>query len=260
MAEKSFGEGLFDSIAQKTGLGKLTAGLDRLRFYKKDNQEAVKPYTGAKFEGEQDFRAYIQLPTLLWQKTLAGGLYLPISGRLIFPNTPTITQDYTASFQALNPVHSNYALYFYKNSQAGPISLSCKFTVQSQQDAETWLATCHVLRFLTKMRFGDDSKSAGTPPPICRFNAYGELQYKNVPVVVSSFKVELPDSVDYYVTALDNSENKSAFPNAPKGSAVPVESTINVTLLPMYSRAELTGLKPDDYLSSGNNLKNKGFL
>jgi hypothetical protein len=107
------------------------------------------------------------------------------------------------------------------------------------------------------MKFGGDT-NAGSPPPVCRFDAYGEQQYKNVPVVISSFRVDLPDSVDYYATKMDDRFGSG---NKPTGTMVPTVSQITVTLLPMYSRKELLGLKQvDDYIGGSPNLRRKGFL
>jgi hypothetical protein len=148
-----------------------------------------------------------------------------------------------------NPYNNDFAV-------AEEVTVSGKFTVQSVEDAYFWIATVHLLRSLTKMRFGDDF-GAGTPPPICRFSAYGDYQYKNVPVVIQSVKVDLPDNVDYFVIP----ELTQSFSTIGAGSTVPISSSITVVMLPMYSRRELLGqAQVDDYLQSGNNLRSQGFL
>ena len=39
--------------------------------------------------------------------------------------------------------------------------------------------------------------NAGTPPPIVLLNGYGDYVFKNVPVVIINFSVDLPTDVDY---------------------------------------------------------------
>ena len=251
-----------DSLMQKTGLGKLTGAIDRLRGKAaKYAPKTAPPYEGAQFFGPKDFRAIIKVPQAYsFAESVSVGL-APLSSRgVLFPYTPTISQEMSASYSTLNPTHSNYALHFYKNSSAGPITVTGKFTVQNVEDAQFWIATTHLLRSLTKMRFGDDP-GAGAPPPVCRFSAYGPYQFQNVPVVIQSFKVDLPDNVDYYVTPT-GTEIPAGFSDVPQGVAVPISSSITVMLLPMYSRRELLGQKQvDDYLKGGaQNLRNRGFL
>ena len=252
-----------DSLMQKTGLGKLTGAIDRLRGKAtKYAPKTAPPYEGAQFFGPKDFRAIIKVPTSYsFSQSVTNGIDMLSSRGVLFPYTPTISQEMSASYNTLNPTHSNYALHFYKNSSAGPITVTGKFTVQNTDDAIFWVATTHLLRSLTKMRFGDDP-GAGAPPPVCRFSAYGPYQYQNVPVVIQSFKVDLPDNVDYYVTPTLEFSDRTGFPDVPQGTAVPVSSSITVVLLPMYSRRELLGQKQvDDYLISGaQNLRNRGFL
>jgi hypothetical protein len=249
--------GAKDSIIEKTGLGKLSKGFDRLMGKKPQFQE-TKNYSGANFQGTRDFRAFLRVPDDYATSNSTGGIYSGISSfnGILFPYTPAITQDYSANYSTANPTHSNYSLYFYKHSTPGSITVTGKFTVQNTADAYYWLATTHILRALTKMHFGSDA-NAGAPPPVCEFSAYGNMQYKNVPVVLQSFKVELPDAVDYYVTPES--------PDGPSQNAVPVSSNITIVLLPMYSRRELLGqAQVDKYIlasqGSGENLRTRGFL
>lgn len=187
------------------------------------------------FAGDQDFRVRLKVPGD-HKLGLQFGTDAQIKN-IIFPYTPTISQDFSANYATVNPTHSNYSFNFYKSSTPGPISISGKFTVQNDLEARIWLATVHLLRSLMKMRFGTDS-NAGAPPPICRFHAYGNHQYNNVPVVLQSFKMELPSEVDYYST------NPLPAPSAgnvkyAENNMVPTVSTISIVLLPTYSRQEL---------------------
>ena len=248
-------------IADQSGLTRLASTIGSLserRLGRKPGAAPSPPNFDVRFIGTKDFRVKIRVPSeYLYTPGIAYTDHLFDIQGIVFPFTPTISQDYTASYASVNPTHSNYALHFYKSSQAGPISITGKFTVQNNDEAYLWLQTTHILRALTKMKFGGDT-NAGSPPPVCRFDAYGEQQYKNVPVVVSSFRVDLPDSVDYYATKMDDRYGSGS---KPTGTMVPTVSQITVTLLPMYSRKELLGIKQvDDYIGGSPNLRRKGFL
>jgi hypothetical protein len=248
-----------DSIMQKSGLGKISNAIDRLRGKaKKGGGAQVPDYQGAMFVGAKDFRAIIKVPEEYARApSISISPTIPSLQGVLFPNTPSISQEMSANYTTLNPTHSNYSLYFYKHSTPGPITVSGKFTVQNTEDAYLWIGTTHLLRALTKMRFGNDT-DPGSPPPVCRFSAYGDYQYKNVPVVIQSFKVDLPDTVDYFVIP-ELTQTTGGTLGA--GSAVPISSTITVVMLPMYSRRELLDqAQVGDYLTAGNNLRSRGFL
>jgi hypothetical protein len=182
-------------------------------------------------------------------------------GGIIFPYTPSITMDFKAEYGSVNPQHSNFALYFYKNSSVTPISISGKFTVQNEEDASVYLATVHLLRALTKMSTissitGYSDLSAGSPPPVCRLDAYGDFMLANVPVVISSFRMELPDSVDYFTIGKDS---RSIYALPYGQASVPTVSTISVTCIPMYSRAEMQKFSVSGW-TKGTTLRKSGLL
>ena len=216
---------------------------------------AEQPATGgskATWAGTKDLRTLLRVPSSYLVGPAAGpSSILKTFGGILFPYTPSIGWDNQASYTSVNPVHSNYTQYFYRNSTVGPISVSGKFTVQNEHEAAVFLAIQHLLRSLTKMRFGTDS-NAGSPPPVCRLDAYGDMMLSNVPVSVASWKVELPDSVDYIAV-----KDSAKFGNYATTMA-PVVSTLSITLNLMYSRKEIREFSVDGWLN--NKLKNKGYL
>ena len=173
-------------------------------------------------------------------------------GGVLFPYTPTIDFEHKAEYTTQATLHSNFALNFYKNSSITPIMITGKFTVQNDQDAIFYLSTVHLLRALTKMRFGNDENS-GSPPPVCRLDAYGVFMLENVPVAISNFKNGLPDKVDFYTIG------KGV--NTVYGSeiSVPNISDIQVTCLPMYSRTEMQQFTVTEWLKNAAT-KKKGYL
>lgn len=173
------------------------------------------------------------------------------NGGILFPYTPTISLDNQASYATQNPLHSNFPLYFYKNSSVGPIQVTGKFTVQNEFEGAVLLGTIHLLRSLIKMKFGDDP-DAGSPPPVCRFDAYGDYMLNNVPVSIASWRHELPDGVDYIAVGRPGS------PMIYGHSMVPVLSTISLTLNVMYSRREMLAHNVGAW-NSGN-LRGRGYI
>jgi hypothetical protein len=204
-----------------------------------------------------DLRVRIRVPSDYLTKFTSGGKgELSKLDGIIFPYTPTVSTEWKAEYGSSSPTHSNYSIYFYKNSSVSDIVVSGKFTVQNEQDALVYLSTLHLLRSLTKMRWGGKigDPDSGAPPPVCRFDAYGAFQYKNVPVVITSFKNDLPAEVDFYAYNR-NGDNKLLFGPA----FCPVSSTIAVSLRPVYSRREMQEISTGKYLNESD-WKSKGYL
>lgn len=206
-----------------------------------------------KNEGE-DLRVRLKVPPKYISELTSGGkneLY-NLQG-IIFPYTPSISVEFKADYSMSNPIHSNFAIYFYQKSSIGAINVQGKFTVEHQADADVYMSTVHLLRALTKMRSGGRSSGdadSGAPPPVCRFFAYGDMMFEDIPVVVSMFRQELPEGVDYLT-----------FPSLISGSnvSVPAVSTIAITLLPVYSRDEMQRFNVTDYLSASG-FKQGGYI
>lgn len=212
---------------------------------------AESPKTATRASAEwaetKDLRVILRVPQSYLKGPAAGpGKILNDFGGILFPYTPIISYDTQAQYGTVNPVHSNYTQYFFKNSQVSQITITAKFTVQNEKEGKVWLGIVHLLRSLTKMRFGKDS-NAGSPPPVCRLEAYGDYMLRNVPVAVSSFKFDLPDTVDY-ISVGDEYKN----------SLVPSITTFNIGLNVMYSRKEIQEYSVDDWIAG--NLRGRGYL
>ena len=73
-----------------------------------------------------------------------------------------------------------------------------------------------------------------------------------VPISITGVKFELPDGVDYYTLG-------NVSPNRVFGrTTVPTLSSITVSCIPMYSRAEQQKFSVKSWLSG--NLRKKGYL
>jgi len=207
---------------------------------------------------DNDWRVSISIPPVI--RDLDSTLISPLieSGeRMIFPFTPSVIFSHSASYSSMQPVHTNYPFYNYQNSAVDAITVSGDFFIETNDDAEYWVAAVTFLRTLTKMFYGDNGSNTGNPPPIVKFNGYGEYVFKNVPCVVTSFNVDLPQDVDYMKTNIAGA-GAGETEGAP-GTWVPTQSLMAVTLQPVYSRAHVEQFSLNDFVN-GNLISTRGFL
>jgi hypothetical protein len=176
------------------------------------------------------------------------GVMLPLAttNGVIFPHTPTLTVQETATYGPQKLTHSNYAQYFYEGSEVPAISIVGEFTVQSVAEANYLLAAIYFFRTSTKMFFGS-GPNVGNPPPILKLNGYGQHYLSDVPCVLTSFSHTMPSEVDYISTT------------GGSGTRVPTISTITISVQPIYSRKSQQQWSLSDF-SQGNLIKGKGFL
>lgn len=123
------------------------------------------------------------------------------AGGLVFPYTPSITISGSALYDEQSMTHQNYQFVYYQNSKAEQIQIVAPFNVEDETQALYWLAAIHMLRSATKMFTGEDAE-AGNPPPLLKLNGYGDYVFKNVPVIVKAFSVDLPQDVNYINTSV----------------------------------------------------------
>lgn len=219
-------------------------------------------------ESEQDWRVKLTIPqanTQLRQDFFDNDLMYPLrdTGGIVFPLTPSIILQHQASYNPLNATHSNYPFYGYQQSEVSSFTCIGDFPVQNYEDARHWVATLHFLRSVTKMFFGR-SANQGNPPPVLKFNAYGDHVFKNVPVIVTNFSVELTQGVDY-ISTKDGQFNKQGIDRgfgdgvdddlvATKYTSwAPTMSMFNVQLQPVYSRDAVRQFDMKKFVAGGQN-------
>lgn len=194
---------------------------------------------GAWYSGtDTDWRVRLSVPPNMSNSYLLKPLR-ETSNSLIFPYTPSVFVTHTANYDAVSPTHSNYPFRVYQNSAIDNITVTGSFTVENSKEGEYWIAMQHYLRSVSKMSYGQSS-NAGAPPPVVKFNGYGDYVFKSVPVVVNTFNYTLLPDVDYIKVDI-----------GPNGSWVPVQSEISVTLLPTYSRDTVNKFSLDKFVSGG---------
>jgi hypothetical protein len=174
-------------------------------------------------DDQQDWRVKLYIPPVFRGSSILDP-FSRSDWALIFPYTPNITISSGANYDEQAVTHQNYQFIYYQNSKSDQIQISAPFNVEDNEQADYWIATLHFLRSVTKMFTGQDP-NAGNPPPLCKLSGYGQFVFNSVPVVVRNFSVDLPQDVNYIQA---------------KGTGglswVPVKSTLNINLLPIYSR------------------------
>lgn len=197
---------------------------------------------------DTDWRVRLSVPSTMSDSFLLAPLR-ETGNSLVFPYTPTVFVTHTAAYDSMAPTHSNYPFRIYQNSQIDSITVTGTFTVENSREGEYWVAMQHYLRSVTKMAYGETS-NAGAPPPVVKFNGYGDYVFNNVPVVVNQFNYNLNPDVDYIKVDI-----------GPNGSWVPTMSEISVTLLPTYSRDTVNKFSLDTFVSGGYIFGNdKGYM
>ena len=174
------------------------------------------------------------------------------TGGVVWPYLPNITVSTKAEYNAINPVHSNYTQYNYKNSVVEDIQISGEFSCETETDAAYWIAATTFFKTATKMFFGQGD-NAGNPPIVCNLTGYGASVFDRTPIIVKSFSVDLKDDVNYILCDTYGTR-----------TWVPVMSTISVTVAPVYSREMLRKFDIQDYargrLAEANGEGNVGYI
>lgn len=257
-ATKSFAAQTVD-ILQQGGKGFMKS--IRSRTIPNDGEPTAIELTSASWAQDpnsKDWRVKLSIPPI---KAFTDSPYIrrliDSTGGLCFPYTPTIIMSHQASYNAITPVHSNYPFFAYQNSSVDAMTLTGQFIVQNSLEGEYWVAMLHYLRSITKMFYGSGSNT-GSPPPIVKLNGYGDYVFKDVPVLVTNFTIDMPTDVDYLAVDLDFGFNGNNNFNTVTGSTdrarvayVPVESQVTVSLQPIYSRAEVEKFSLDKFVNGG---------
>lgn len=121
---------------------------------------------------------------------------LKITDGVVFPYTPTINTSYKANYSSYDLTHSNFRGYFYQNSYVDAVNITATFTAQDTAEANYLLAVIHFFRSATKMFYGQDAER-GSPPPLTYLSGLGEYQFNEHPCLIQSFTYNLPADVDY---------------------------------------------------------------
>lgn len=214
---------------------------------------------------------------------------------VIFPYTPSIDTAYKANYTQYDLTHSNYRGYFYQNSYVDGINIKATFTAQDTSEANYLLAVIHFFRSVTKMFYGQDAQAGSPPPLVFlsglgdfQFNQHpcvvSQFNY-NMPADVNYIRAQNVAnngtnqlSARNRQTTLGNPVSNAiqrlaslgqgirpgalTAPFAPQGSLannnptyVPTKMDINLTLLPIQSRQQVSQQFSLAGFANGNLLK-----
>jgi hypothetical protein len=169
------------------------------------------------------------------------------TGGVVFPVLPNITLSTKANYNTIEPTHNNYPFMAYKNSQVDEINIAGKFIAETEKDASYWIAATTFFRTATKMFYGKGD-NAGNPPIICQLSGYGSNIFENIPVVVKSFSLTFPEDVNYIKCTRFGT------------TWVPILSTLNVIVQPIYNRESLRQFDLKKYASGKMVIGGQGYL
>jgi hypothetical protein len=209
-----------------------------------------------------DWRVRISIPPL--SQFESSPILAPLrlsNNSMVWPLTPQVMINHSASYNSMTPTHTNYPFPVYQNSQVEDITISGDFPVENEEDGRYWIAAVHFMRSITKMFYGQSSLN-GTPPPITRLNGYGGFVFKDLPVVVKLFTMDLPNGVDYIKVpvsgsgTVDLSVGTTTINSSGNFVYVPTLSMMSVTLGIAPSRDDVRQFSLDrfvrgDYISEG---------
>ena len=167
-----------------------------------NTQSQATQQDAVNFQAKQDWRVRLSLSpgaTYLY-KANPPGILAPLQATdgVIFPYTPAISVQYSATYDPTELTHSNYKFFSYRGSAVDSVTIGCDFTAQDTFEAQYVLAVIHFFRSMTKMFYGkDENPTNGTPPPLCYLSGLGAFQFDAHPLVITAFTYTLPTDVDY---------------------------------------------------------------
>ena len=205
----------------------------------------------------KDWRVSLSMPSNASFKN--SKLLKPLShtgDRMVFPYTPTIILSHTANYNQVQPIHNNYPFFAYQNSSVDQLVITGQFYNQNSIEAQYWIACLHYLRSVTKMDYGT-GPNAGTPPPIVKLNGYGDYVFKDTPVIITNFTVDMPNEVDYISTSFFPGPPPTSHHDLPSEGDIkygwaPAESQFSITVQPIYSREKQTQFNYQNFVNGGN--------
>lgn len=197
---------------------------------------------------DHDWRVRVSLPSgaKYFYNDTSNQILAPLAKTMfnmgvIFPYTPTVTVTHTANYNQQKLTHSNYPSFFYESSEVAEITITGDFSVQSIDEGQYLMAAIHFFRSATKMFYGKDSDPvAGNPPPVLFLDGYGTNYFPHVPCVLKNFTHTMPADVDYLDVPAYGNPWVPMVMRGPKSTKLPTNSSISITLQPVFSRKDQT--------------------
>lgn len=181
-----------------------------------DTQQQATAQDQANYQQYKDWRVVLSLAPdasgYLYKAPNPGILApLALTDGVIFPYTPQVAVQYSASYDPTEITHSNYKIFQYRSSSVDSVSITGDFTAQDTYEANYMIAVIHFFRSITKMFYGQDQNPRnGTPPPLCYLWGLGAFQFNKHPLAITGFNYSLPNDVDYIRANVSSVENPDA--------------------------------------------------
>lgn len=127
---------------------------------------------------------------------------------LVFPYTPTISEDVSPAYNSVDLPHTNLAPKAHSNTQPPSIIIKSSWTCEDEDNAKRMYGALLFVKSLSLANFGKMStkEDRGLPPPILYLNGWGDL-YTNVPVVITNYSYSLPDNIHYVNVKINKNVN-----------------------------------------------------
>lgn len=167
---------------------------------------------------------------------------------------PALSESGQASYRDLQPSHTPGGFSVYTGSSLRQFTLSdVKLLARTHDEALEKLRIQNLVRGWTKPYFGrgNDAKTSGLPPDVLILSAYGSGNIHNVPVILTSYTIDYPTDTDYtYLQRTAQSavtENGVQYPPVVEASAIPIVSSMSLTLQEVRSMSELNNFDLKSY-------------
>jgi len=173
------------------------------------------------------------------------------SGGMVWQYTPQIYLQGQTNYAQAHMQGMNYQINTFQNSTPPMLPISADFTANNIYEARYLLAIFTFLRICGKGTFGDQAvknESYGRPPPVLLFEYLGDHMFNKVPVVMTSYNIQLPEEVDYVPVKVGDTVTH-----------VPTRTNIMVALEPTYTPQKLRRKFNLDTLTSGDAYRD-GFI
>lgn len=171
------------------------------------------------------------------------------SNGLVWQYTPSVFMATTADYTPTSGQGQNYQHNTFSKRSVQNITITGDFTANDIYEGRYMLGVLAFLRAATMAYYGELAKEkAGTPPPVLIFEYMGDHGFNQVPVVVDSYNLQLPENVDYVPIEI-----------AGKVTYVPTDISIATTLRPTYTPEKLRKKFNLEDISSGKSYRD-GFI
>lgn len=131
--------------------------------------------------------------------------FLRSTNGMVWNYTPIISESRSVNYETEQPVHSNSSYNNYKSTSNTNFTIQGDLYANTGTEAMYLLSSLHFIRSVSLMDFGRQAAAnqvpgravVGAPPPILLLSGYGRYMYNDIPVILKSYQINLPNDVSY---------------------------------------------------------------